>query len=314
MANSVAITNNALVQAGYPQYCAPRAQDVAELASVGSDFCSSFISYVPPTSTSVVVTTPTATTSYFTSVEFSTVVSQSVVTVTTAPANKKRDDGDAPAQRYWVNAYTTELMTGSPTSMAKRAAIPTPTLVAHWPDQKISAACSLVATGTALTTDFSAAPTPVVTKTTVSTSTTTTVSVSTTTVGTESGRFQLHDSAGNFFSYRYNSNTGKYEITTVTTDIVPLVLSPDGVLNAGIPAGVASVTGNDQLIFDGSLADTNKLFCTLQNFATRNGPLTCSLGGFGGQDNIFQICGGKYHIGTAVGADCQQVTLTAYGF
>ncbi|KAI4726029.1 hypothetical protein E4T49_06200 [Aureobasidium sp. EXF-10728] len=109
---------------GYRQYCAPGAQDVAQLASVGQQFCSSFISYVPPTSTSVVLSTPAATTSVLTSVEYSTVVSNSIVTVTAADSRKKR------------------------------AIVPTPDLIAHWPAQKISAACSLVATGTAHTTHY----------------------------------------------------------------------------------------------------------------------------------------------------------------
>ena len=186
VANSFALTSDALVQAGYPQYCAPRAQDVAQLASVGQEFCSSYISYVPPTSTSVVLSMPAATTSVLTSLEYSTVVSNSIVTVTVAKKKKKRiDDDDLLPKVVYIDASATSLVTAIPTGVIKRAAFPTPDLIAHWPAQKISAACPLVATGSAFTTMISNTPTPVVVSTTtlqsivytVSTSTTTTTSI-----------------------------------------------------------------------------------------------------------------------------------------
>ena len=283
------MTNNALVQAGYPQYCAPRAQDVAQLASVGQDFCSSYISYVAPTSTSVVLSTPPATTPVVVSVQYSTVVSNSIVTVTAA--NKKRRD--------------------------RSAAIPTPDLVAHWPSQKISAACSLVATGTALTTVTSVVATPVVTATSILISTTSSISISTTTttaarVRPESRVFPVRDSAGYVLANGFQN--GKVAVIAVSTGADYLQLDSGSFLYNGgarLFLGVNSITGHDQLFYLSSVPDANKLFCTLEYFDIASGSLTCSVGGAGGQQNIFQICGGNYYIGTSVTPGCQQVTLTA---
>jgi hypothetical protein len=67
-----------------------------------------------------------------------------------------------------------------PTGAVKRATISTPTLVAHWPAQKISAACSLVATGSAYSTVTSTGAMQVVTTTTTVDSTIYSVSTTTT--------------------------------------------------------------------------------------------------------------------------------------
>jgi hypothetical protein len=316
VANSVALTNNALVQAGYPQYCAPRAQDVAQLASVGQEFCSSYISYVPPTSTSVVLSTPPATTSVLTSVEYSTVVSNSIATVTAAKKKKKReDDDDLLPKVVYIDASTTSLVTAILTGVVKRAAIPTPDLIAHWPAQKISAACSAIATGTALTTVTSVAATPVVTATFVLISTTTSVSISTTTttaakVYTPSTEFGLTDSAGNSVV----SGGNDHRLVASENFFVGLALDSDSFLHVdGSPdyVSVNSLTGHDQLFFLKDQPNTNKLFCTLQNFVKTSGSLRCSVGGPNGQQSIFQLCDGNYFIGTSVTAGCQQVTMTA---
>jgi hypothetical protein len=165
VANSVALTNNALVQAGYPQYCAPRAQDVAQLASVGQEFCSSYISYVPPTSTTIVLSTPALSITVVISVEYPTVLYNSVVTVTAANKKKRDDDGPLPRTAY-IETSPSLSVSAIPTGAVKRAAIFTPTLVAHWSAQKISAACSLVATGSAYSTVTSTGAMQVVTTTT----------------------------------------------------------------------------------------------------------------------------------------------------
>ncbi|KAI4732541.1 hypothetical protein E4T50_16889 [Aureobasidium sp. EXF-12298] len=321
VANSIALTNIALVQAGYPQYCAPRAQDVAQLANVGSDFCSSFVSYVPPTSTSVVVSTPAATTSYTTSVEYSTVVSQSVTTATAFSNKKKRDDDDDDSLplRVWIDAYTTSIITASPTDMVKRGAIPTPSLVAHWPAQKISAACSLVATGTFTTTVTSIAATPVVTVVSILQSTTTSISTSTTTITTTkiyptSGAFSIDDSAGNSFTYGTGNPPG-FEAQQHSYAIMNLDSGSFLRGNGGsYYAYVASQTGNDRLLMGQNVPNANKLFCSLKNFAAASGALTCSVGGPGGQENVLQLCGTIYYVGTKVAAGCKQVTFTATAF
>ena len=165
VANSVALRNDAHVQASYSQYCAPRAQDVAQLASVRQEFCSSYISYVPPTSTTIVLSTPAVSTSVVISVEHSTVVYNSVVTVTAANKKKRDDDGPLPETAY-IEASPSLSVSTIPTGAVKRAAISTPTLVAHWPAQKISAACSLIATGSAYSTITSNGAMQVVTTTT----------------------------------------------------------------------------------------------------------------------------------------------------
>lgn len=321
MSNSVTLTNNALVEAGYPQYCAPSSQDVSSLASIGSDFCTSYISYTPPTSTSVVLSTPPATTSVVLSVQYSTVVSDNVVTVT-APAQKmKRDDDGSHLMRVSIDAYTTSVINPVSTSVVKRAAVATPDLVAHWPAQKISAACSLVATGTALTTVTSVAATPVVTATSISTSTTTSISTSTTTttaakVYPTSGYFYVTDSAGNFILDSYSGGVDSLIPSLRHADVLALdsgsfVHAIDANNGAPLFMSVQSITGNDQLFYDPNAADTNKIFCSLQNLAAASGSLTCSVGGPGGQENIFQLCNGNYYIGTSVASGCQQVTLTA---
>ncbi|KAG9693863.1 hypothetical protein KCU95_g6185, partial [Aureobasidium melanogenum] len=231
VANSVALTKNALVQAGYPQYCAPRAQDVAQLASVGQDFCSSYISYVPPTSTSVLLSTPIATTT--------------VVT------------GSLPGTIY-VDASTTSTLTAMPTGVVKRAAIPTPDLVAHWPAQKISAACSLVTTGTALTTVTSVAATPVVTSISTQIITTPSVSMSTTTVVaakvfSPSYAFLLDDSAGNSITnILLNGGGGAGTALFAATQSWAIFYLDSGsflrVSGSHWYASVDSLTGHDQLV------------------------------------------------------------------
>jgi len=159
--------------------------------------------------------------------------------------------------------------------------------------------------------------TPVVTATSILISTTSSISISTTTttaarVRTASGVFYVMDSAGNSLTNRFQN--GKVAVVAVSDGVDYLQLDSDSFLYNGgarLFLGVSSITGNDQLFYLSGVPDANKLFCSLGNFAAASGSLTCSVGGAGGQQKIFQVCSGNYYIGTSVSSGCQQVTLTA---
>ncbi|CAD0115023.1 unnamed protein product [Aureobasidium uvarum] len=142
--------------------------DVPYLSANGADFCSSYINYQPPVSTSIIVSTPalsvvtSTSTSITTTVSYATEVQTSVASTTTLiipPANKKR-------------------------------AMSTPVSISTWSPSRISKACSAVATGSTTTSTTATAATPystlvtigVQTQTSTSSTTTTTVVVSTATV------------------------------------------------------------------------------------------------------------------------------------
>ncbi|GME43160.1 carbohydrate-binding-like protein [Neofusicoccum parvum] len=168
------------------------ASDLSYLESAGSDFCSSYISYTPSTSTAISTTTPGVSTVYqTTNVPTTTTVYTSTVTVTGAPANQKRDDA-----AYTGSDYSIDIATISVTNTGKHAAanatyvssviakraVATPASVTGWPAAKISAACSHVATGVVSTTSISTAPIPLTTAVVTRTTTETVSTVSTLTI------------------------------------------------------------------------------------------------------------------------------------
>lgn len=265
------------------------------------------------------VTTPAATTTYVTTTESTTVISLATVTVTssTQVVSQKKRDADFTITIYYADASTTYVTYPTVGAVAKRDAIATPTLVAHWPAQKISAACSLVATGTTQTTVVSAAPTPVVTSTTTSDVTISSVSTSTQTVvptsSPDSPNFYLQESQGQTITYD-SRDRNVFDLVVSRGQYILGQIDSQSRLNYGGPfyARVDTITGLDRVQMVGNKDTAHTLFCTLGNRAAGTGSFACAVGTLGGQQNVFQNCSGVLFIGTSVGANCQAVTLTAY--
>lgn len=161
--------------------CGAQPGDVDYLRTAGQDFCTSYLGYSASTTTttttafttvaSIETDTQTVSTSITTTTTATSTVTSTystIVTVTvqpTTPAKKKRDDGA-------VEYYSTTLLTVAPSIPASAIAshasvlsamteagvqkrstgavtsITTPSLVSSWGTQRISEACSSVATGT----------------------------------------------------------------------------------------------------------------------------------------------------------------------
>ncbi|RDW58609.1 hypothetical protein BP6252_13085 [Coleophoma cylindrospora] len=152
--------------------------NIAYLQSVGSDFCTSYINYVAPTTTvgptetSVATITASATTS---TTDISTVTSFTTTTITGSANGPMKRDATSGAESDYSIAIET-IFASNPNKPGARAtasagvkrAIATPASIAGWPAASISAACSQVATGTV----------------TVTTTATTTVSTTSTTSST----------------------------------------------------------------------------------------------------------------------------------
>ncbi|KAG9692082.1 hypothetical protein KCU95_g7325, partial [Aureobasidium melanogenum] len=218
VSNSIALTNTTAVKAGYPQLCAASSGDISYLNSTGAEFCTSYISYVAPTTTVKTTVTPGASTVFATVTEEVTVTSvysTETVSVTGSPANKKRQasnivtttvmlpfitvSGNETLVDYMTSTLTVDAASTSgavitPASvdpaataaaLAKRSAVPTPSSILHWPSGKISSACSQIATGTVTSTQTVTASGSVVTDgaTVSATQVTSIVSTVTITVG-----------------------------------------------------------------------------------------------------------------------------------
>jgi hypothetical protein len=231
---------------------------------------------------------------------------------------KKRDTvSTPPIIVYHADASTTYRIYPAVT-VAKRDAISTPTLVAHWPAQMISAACSLVATGTIQTTVTSTAATPVVTSTTTSNVIINTVSTSTVTaVQTTypfSPYFYLADTNNNRFISYDGSGSSVFALIFDNSEFIEGQTDSQSRLYYGNTyfARVNSITGLDRVQLIGNGDAAHALFCTLGNRAAGTGSFTCSVGGPNGQKNILQNCNNVLYIGTSVGGGCQQVALTAF--
>jgi hypothetical protein len=141
--------------------------DVPYLDSNGAAFCTSYISYVPPTSTETFTTTPaTSTILQTTTVRMTITVTatsmQTITTTSTVTQNQMRALARRTAQR----------------------AVETPEYVSTWAPARISAACSSVATGTVTTKTTQTAPVPSTTQVatnTITDSQTATITLTTTT-------------------------------------------------------------------------------------------------------------------------------------
>ncbi|EKG12540.1 hypothetical protein MPH_10340 [Macrophomina phaseolina MS6] len=169
--------------------------DLDYLKTSGSEFCSSYISYTPSTSTAISTTVPGVSTVYETTeVPSTTTVFTRTETVTGTPANMKRDD----AATYTGSDYSIAVVTFTASNPGKSAllnatytptlvqkakrAIATPASITGWPAAKISGACSNVATGVVTTTSISTAPIPLTTAVVTRTTTETVSTVSTLTI------------------------------------------------------------------------------------------------------------------------------------
>ncbi|KKY20496.1 putative carbohydrate-bindinglike protein [Diplodia seriata] len=171
------------------------AVDMDYLKSEGADFCSSYISYTPSTSTEVSTTVPGVSTVYQTTGTTTTAtVYTRTYTVTGTPANLKRDDtATQTGSDYSIDVSTSTVSipnksalmnstaAASDVIIAKRA-VATPASITGWPAAKISAACSSVATGVVLTTSISTAPVPLTTAVVTSTATQTVSTATTLTI------------------------------------------------------------------------------------------------------------------------------------
>ncbi|KAI4850606.1 hypothetical protein E4T44_02643, partial [Aureobasidium sp. EXF-8845] len=196
VSNSIALTNNTAVKAGYPQLCAALPGDISYLNSTGAEFCTSYLGYVAPTETVKTTITPGATTVFATvtkDVIVTSIYSTETVEVTGTPENKKRQAAniitttvelpfitvignetliDYTTSTLTVNAASTSGAVITPAAadpaasavaLAKRDAVPTPSSILHWPSAKISSACSQIATGTVTITKTATASGSVVT-------------------------------------------------------------------------------------------------------------------------------------------------------
>jgi hypothetical protein len=154
-------------------------------SATDSNFCSAFNSYVPPTSTIVSSVTPALVT--VTSTQISVVTNTVYTATVTAQAQAgriRRDGGNSTGtgSDYSISiiesinpSYTNKIVdspqTATSTGLARRA-IATPAKFSGWPASRVSASCSVIATGTVTTTVVSTAAAPQTTVTVTSTPTT----------------------------------------------------------------------------------------------------------------------------------------------
>jgi hypothetical protein len=154
-------------------------------SATDSTFCSAFNSYVPPTSTIVSSVTPALVT--VTSTQISVVTSTVYTATVTAQAQAgriRRDGGNSTEtgsdysisiiesiNPSYINKIVDSPQTATSTGLARRA-IATPAKFSGWPASRVSASCSVIATGTVTTTVVLTAAAPQTTVTVTSASTT----------------------------------------------------------------------------------------------------------------------------------------------
>lgn len=157
-------------------------------SATDSTFCSAYNNYVPPVSTIVSSVTPAVST--VTSTQVNVVTSTIYTATVTAQAAHARRDGNSTESgpdysisiiesinpsytNKVVDSPSTATSTGSASAVLARRAIATPAKFSGWPASRISASCSVIATGTVTTTVISTAPAPQTTVPVTSVSTTT---------------------------------------------------------------------------------------------------------------------------------------------
>ncbi|KAF4543528.1 Carbohydrate-binding protein [Lasiodiplodia theobromae] len=150
--------------------------DLSYLQSEAADFCTSYLAYSAPVTTTTAVITPSGFTTKVTTVTTTTV---SVAGTVTGAAVWKRDDDSITTSLATATDYTTVASlatdevavlatvtvapipsndTLSSANAIEKRAVATPASISGWAAAKISAACSRVATGTNVITATSTAP------------------------------------------------------------------------------------------------------------------------------------------------------------
>lgn len=159
-------------------------------SATDSTFCSAYNSYVPPVSTIVSSVTPALVTVTSTQVNVVTSTIYTATITANAQAARVRRDGNSTESGpdYSIGiiesvnpSYTNKVVDSPQTSTSSspastglaRRAIATPAKFSGWPAARISASCSVIATGTVTTTVVSTVPAPQTTVPVTSVSTTT---------------------------------------------------------------------------------------------------------------------------------------------
>lgn len=141
--------------------------DLSYLRSSGADFCSAYIKYVEPVSTTTATTTPAGFVTKYTTIATETSIA---ATITGNAVWKRAEEtpgalitanlstvADLPSNSIAILAVATlSPLPNNGTDLAKRVA--TPASITSWPEYKISAACSRVATRTSTKTETFTAP------------------------------------------------------------------------------------------------------------------------------------------------------------
>ncbi|CAM1511816.1 Fc.00g093290.m01.CDS01 [Cosmosporella sp. VM-42] len=133
----------------------PEPEEIQSLASVGGDFCTSYLYYQPPMTTtydastvytpSTTITEKTTTTIAITTTKTETVTSSIKMTVTAQPpVSAVTITGAGLSAAFGLQNLKREEMTAAP--LARRE-VATPAMVQNWDRTKISFACKQVATG-----------------------------------------------------------------------------------------------------------------------------------------------------------------------
>jgi hypothetical protein len=160
-------------------------QDVPYLSANGQDFCTAYINYIEPTVTSTAILTPAVSTVNV--IETSLITSISLQTSTSTQTS-----------------ITTSVLT---VAAGNKRDVQTPSSVSTWAPSRISAACSVVATGTTSTTVTSTAQTPLISQTT--TTSETTITTSTVITATTTTLVSITTTSASYMpTWTVNSNTG----------------------------------------------------------------------------------------------------------
>lgn len=159
--------NNPVMCYNVPTYF-PSGEEVSSLAHVGADFCTSYIGYKPPVkviSTGTVTSVLSSTTETTTLTSTTTDIATSTITETFSTFLAATVTITAKTTQY-ISGGTDSLGTSDKRSDAlpvarlfRRDPVATPALVTTWSSDKISYACSMIATGTKTATIFTSTTT-----------------------------------------------------------------------------------------------------------------------------------------------------------
>ena len=274
-------------------------------------FCSSYISYVAPTTTvSAITTISTATT---TTVDVTVASTPNAVTVTAAPRLRRSDgDGSSAAANSintdifpWANLPASILssLTATTSGVNKRAALPTPASVASWPASMLSAACSEVATGTVTQTTVTGTSTVYTSTQTVLSTTTSVAPAPTVTVtpgptcfyvkDTTSGGY-LNVASGNFAGASSNKAIFKqYTIAGQQSYIITNGLLLSAYTYQYYKDNAALGFIEPSYFPSGQTVDSNNFIEAVSCLSTGNNGLSCTRGDH--PADVLAVNGGTFH-------------------